>query len=286
MKNNELAIVHDDYDGLISYLIYKKFVDKNITLEGVYKNCNILITKNEFNFDKISEYVGIDIDIELFKSIGHHLQYQDLVNKEVCLNPNVEFGNDGVKDIQDKCPFSTALLLVLKYPKAEEWFKKALAKEDVKTIATVLYADNFYPYIWQRFLPNVSRWFKKYDKYDIFLKLIRLQKSIRDEIENEMINIQNKLSDCFTSNKQGKYSQKFQKDKLQVALDVLKSDRLFVEGDDYFDLKHTIYFWFYEEEITDELISNLKSEKLNNGLISHAVTSKKVINYTLRKRKG
>lgn len=283
MKDNKLAIVHDDYDGLISYLIYKKFVDENISLEGVYKNCNILSTKNEFNFDKINRYIGVDIDIELFESIGHHLQYQNLVNKEMCLNPNVKFGNDGAKDIQVKCPFSTALLLVLEYPKAEEWFRRALMRRDIKTIALVLYADNFYPYIWQRFLPNVSQWFKKYDKYQIFLDFIHLPKAIKDKIEEEMERIQNDLSDCFTSNKQGKYSQKFQSNKLQVALDILKSNYLFVEGDEEFDSRRSIRFDYFEEEISDELISRLTSERLNGRLISHAVTSKKVINYTLRK---
>lgn len=218
LSKEQKVIIHNDYDGVLTYLLYKAFVDKNATFEGFYnltysRQTAALLTKSPLDIVKDKDNViCLDIDCNFFQSFGHHVQIEDLLVNyhEKSVNLNVI---DKTKTYGSKCPFSAAIMIMALNPNAKRYLKDLCKKKDYEKIAIIAYADNFLK-IFRDYSQNATKWLERYGLrfFDDFLaknyeELVKCCKNIETEI------IKN-------TKKNAKYNEFMQQFALEEAKDV------------------------------------------------------------------
>ena len=271
-------ITHDDVDGIVSGLFFKHF-NKDFVYKGFYKHCY-----NSYDDEKSTSTfyisgklkrkdVGIDLDMNLMKCVGHHICP---IKNELGENPNKKYLDNFYNQYFEKCPLNTALLLVDKYN---------IKITNLKQIAVLVYCDGFNFYF-KRYTKNCKKWLDRYNLNYITEALENHYEEIQNIIDNEIVPIYNQTK---------KYvSLKLKVEDLQFTnKDVIKEFCKYVNdtfdldvSDELFDIDYCIkneyiaksYFLNCEDDY-------LKIKKnINNNLdfiVSAALVSKKQLNVTM-----
>ncbi len=272
------VILSPDYDGLCSYMIYKIHTDSNIF--GIY-DCLTLKTTEKFSAVNKNDVLGLDLDFELCNSLGHHFLSSEFLNPQNNYdNPNVKLNIDV---FTQKCPFSTALLLFVKDKNKRCLLKWYMKNNDLEKIACILYADNVLSFFRHpSYSSNVLRWLKYYDM-EILYDFVQTN---YEELNQKCEEIQKKIYNLdiidIGSSKQGKYVQRIKEEKISELINFVANILNFDVNENFemSNLKHNANFKF--KSLTVEQAENNKSKILEKyDIISHAVLSKKKINFTL-----
>lgn len=161
IKEKKYCVISPDIDGLLSYLLYKKYINKDVEIVGTY-NTEILFLSKNISFD---EMFLLDGNISLMDSIDHHTLNYDLVNgKTIYLNPNLIFDN---QNQVTKCPLNTELLLVRYSREFLEDIYEAIETHNNRFIALLLYGDNVLKNL-QKYSANFYYWFERENLKELF----------------------------------------------------------------------------------------------------------------------
>ena len=159
-------IISPDYDGYLSFFIYKKYFNNNANIFGKYytysKNVDgstssvLLLKEKEFKKETI---LSIDLDINYFDSIGHHYLLPTLAKEYSGKHINFNLECENLSFFQ-KCPFSTVLVLLCYSDEFKKDLRNLFIEKKYNKIAFLLYADNFI-LLFKKYSSNVKNWMIK-----------------------------------------------------------------------------------------------------------------------------
>ena len=160
-------ITHTDADGIISALLFKEY-NTFIPFKGFYNLKSFYLTSPLKDDD-----IGVDLDLNNIKTIGHHINPFHNENAE---NPNNEYLEDFYKQFYSKCPLNTVMILLNKYN---------IKITTLRQLALVMFSDGFFTY-YNKYTQNCDNWLKKYGlEYLITMykeDLEKVQRIIDEEI--------------------------------------------------------------------------------------------------------
>ena len=164
LRNKKYVVISPDFDGLASFLIYKKYINNEAEIVGTY-DCELLFLNKNISFE---EMFLLDGNIELMDSLDHHVIHKDLINDDtIYVNPNLVANNI----IQyKKCPYNTEILLTRYSSELMEDLLKAIKEKNNKFIAFMCYGDNFIRFM-KLYTLNVNDWLEK-DFLKVFFKYL------------------------------------------------------------------------------------------------------------------
>lgn len=154
LKEKNYVVISPDFDGLASFLLYKKYINNEAEIVGTY-DCELLFLNKNISF---KEMFLLDGNIALMDSFDHHVINEELIDdKTIYVNPNLIVNN---KVQYKKCPYNTEILLTRYSASLREDLFKAMEEHNNKFIAFVCYGDNFIKFI-KTYTVNVNIWLEK-----------------------------------------------------------------------------------------------------------------------------
>lgn len=262
-------VLSPDIDGLLSYILYKKFINKNAETIGIY-NCKTLnIKEGKFEKEKI---LFLDHDVNYFASFGHHFLIKHLIDDSFFYNPNLIYNTE---DFKDKCPFSTVMLLLSQNSEIKKYFFDS----PMSIKALFLYADSFF-ILWKKYYRwNCENWLKKVGLQDV----LDFIENNQDKIEEKILKLQNILiNDYHCSSSKKYYAQSCLEMNRQKLFDFL-CNIFKIETENI----------LFEKEVVLKRMNDLvvKKEEMkfysnNNKVFSHARTYAESFNLTVLKEEG
>lgn len=276
MKRNKI-IISPDYDGYLSFFLFKKYFNKDAKIFGRYQTyqkeidgtTNSVLSLMNKNFKK-EELLGIDLDINYIDSLGHHFLLSSIVkgykgNKHT--NFNLEIEN---LDFYQKCPFSTVILLLYFSEQFQNDLKKLFIDKEYSKIAFLLYADNFI-LIFKRYSKNVKFWMQKKN----LIWLFNLINENYDALIKESIAIQENLviNHHFVSTNTDYYSQsvmgRFEQDFLNYLAICFEFEPITLEFN-------------YKKKFKNVRVPMSEVDKYSD-IFSHAVINKDIVSISVGK---
>ena len=276
MKRNKI-IISPDYDGYLSFFLFKKYFNKDAYIFGRYQTyqkefdgtTNSVLSLTNENFKK-EEMLAIDLDINYIDSLGHHFLLSSIVkgyegNKHT--NFNLEIEN---LVFYQKCPFSTVMLLLYFSEQFKNDLNQLFIDKEYNKIAFLLYADNFI-LLFKRYSKNVKFWMYKKN----LMWLFNLIDENYDEILKESLKIQEDLvnNHHFVRSKTDYYSQsvirKFEQDFLNYLAICFGFEPITLEFN-------------YKKKFQNVRVSMSEVDKYSD-IFSHAVIDKDTVSISIGK---
>lgn len=186
-------IISPDFDGYLSFFIFKTYFSNDAEILGKYitckkieeRSCSLLLLK-DINFN-VEETLALDLDINKIDSLGHHYLNHEIVNSYV--GKHINFNLEEKLNFVNKCPFSTVIMLMTFSKKFEADVVELFKKKDFRKLAFLFYADNFIK-IFNNFKPNVKNWLTKKNLFWLYDSIEKNYSELLEEsnsLEKELI---------------------------------------------------------------------------------------------------
>lgn len=281
-ENRRCFIIHNDLDGLLSWLFLEKF---GFRLGGVYDNRTLYLVEGV----SLEDCFGVDLDLFLpgVPTLGHHFT---LFSHENHVNPNVIFGVTDVEQYQNlndfmypprycyKCPLPTILLLY--------WLTGDPIPSHSEGSVWLLYTDSLFR-SYGKYKHNVAAWLKELGLQDLLENLSskRLMDSVSQCAEKISL-LENRLSGRGVKMSEKRPFPQCSFKPLELPLltpfirdlqQTLQIEHRIIIPD---DLTTAFEGYSYEFYLNDKVHHALRVKSLNEEMISHGVTCQTTVKCT------